>query len=201
VQDAVAADALVEDSEIVGLFVGQQAAGQLVGPSTIGILRDECAVGDAVAEGDDSCAVRGDLDVNSLDEGPGADFAGVIEGLRSNHIAGRSVTGLNSGAVLGELANGLRRKEETDGEVRLGREIQRGRVADRQSPRRDDDRGVSAEGEAGGGDEIDGAGALANGDVCRADGERLGAELVSEDDADHGAAERDMHDLAQGGVG
>ena len=58
VQDAIAADALVEDAEAGGALVGQQAACELVGPATVGIERDEGAVCDAVAEGDDGAAVR-----------------------------------------------------------------------------------------------------------------------------------------------
>ena len=84
---------------------------------------------------------------------------------------------------------------------RAGGHVDRGGIADHQRAGRDGDRGASAEGEAGGGDEIDGAAALADADVGRADGERVGAELVGEDDADLRAADGDVHDLAQGGVG
>ena len=70
-------------------------------------------------------------------------------------------------------------------------------IADGERAGGDDDRGASAEGEAGGGDEVDGAAALADGDVGGGDGERVGAELVGEDDADVRAADGDVHDLAQ----
>ena len=201
VQDAVAADALVEDAEVGGALVGQQAAGEFVGPAGVGVERGEGAVGDAVAEGDDGGAVRGDLDVDALDEGPGADLGGAIEGLGADDVAGRGVAGLVGGAVLREMGDGLRGKEEADGEIGGGGQVHRGGIADHQRAGRNDDGGASAEGEAGGGDEIDGAAALADGDVRRADGERLGAELVGEDDADLRAADGDVHDLAQGGVG
>jgi hypothetical protein len=52
VQDAVAADALVEDADVGGL-VGEQAAGEFVGPAGVLVERGEGAVGDAVAERDD----------------------------------------------------------------------------------------------------------------------------------------------------
>ena len=200
VQDAIAADALVEDAEAGGALVGQQAACELVWPATVGIERNEGAVCDAVAEGDDGGAVRGDLDVDALDEGPGTDLSGAIEGFGADDVAGRGVAGLIGGAVLREMGDGLRGKEEADGEIGGGRQVHHGGIADDQRAGRNDDGGVSAECEAGGGDEIDGAAALADGDVRRADGERLGSELVGEDDAQLGTADGDVHDLAQGGV-
>jgi hypothetical protein len=77
----------------------------------------------------------------------------------------------------------------------------RGGIADHERAGRNDDRGASAEGEAGCRDEVDGAATLADSDVGSGDGERFRAELVGEDNADLRAAEGDMHDLAQGGVG
>ncbi len=53
VQDAVAADAFVEDAEVGGLLVGLEAAGEDVGPAGVGVAGAVGAVGDAVAEGDD----------------------------------------------------------------------------------------------------------------------------------------------------
>ena len=46
----------------------------------------------------------------------------------------------------------------------------------------------------------DGAGAGAEGDLCGADGEGVEAEFVGEDDADGGAADGDVDDLAEGGA-
>ena len=46
----------------------------------------------------------------------------------------------------------------------------------------------------------DGAGAGAEGDLCGADGERVETEFVGEDDADGGAADGDVDDLAKGGA-
>ena len=53
VEDAVAADAFVEDAEVGGLLVGLEAAGEDVGPAGVGVAGAVGAVGDAVAEGDD----------------------------------------------------------------------------------------------------------------------------------------------------
>ncbi len=53
VQNAVAADALVEDAEVCGLLVSLQAAGEHVGPARVGVAGAVRAVGDAVAEGYD----------------------------------------------------------------------------------------------------------------------------------------------------
>ena len=57
VQDAVAADAFVEDAELCGLLVGLEAAGEDVGPAGVGVAGAERAVGDAVAEGYDGGAL------------------------------------------------------------------------------------------------------------------------------------------------
>src|SRR5271154_3695236 len=97
--------------------------------------------------------------------------------------------------------DGLLGKEEADGKVRAGGQVDVGPVADGERAGWDGDGGASAEGEAGGGDEIDRAASLADGDVRGADGERVGAELIGEDDADHGAADGDVDDPADGGAG
>ena len=47
---------------------------------------------------------------------------------------------------------------------------------------------------------VDGAGAGAEGDLRGADGEGVEAEFVGEDDADGGAADGDVDDLAEGGA-
>ncbi len=57
VEDAVAADALVEDAEVCGLLVGEEAVGEDVGPAGVGVAGAVGAVGDAVAEGDDGGAL------------------------------------------------------------------------------------------------------------------------------------------------
>ena len=60
VEDAVAADAFVEDAEVGGLLVGLQAAGEDVGPAGVVVGGAVGAVGDAVAEGDDGGGVGGE---------------------------------------------------------------------------------------------------------------------------------------------
>src|SRR5664280_3703289 len=102
-QDAVAADALVEYAEAGGSWIGEQAARELVGPSGVGVERGVGAVGDAVAEGYDGGARGGNFDIDTLDEGPGADLDGAIEHLGADDVAGRGVAGLVGGAVLGEM--------------------------------------------------------------------------------------------------
>jgi hypothetical protein len=69
VQDAVAADALVEDAEAGGLLVGEQAAGEFVGPARVGVEAAVGPVGDAVAERDDGGALGGTLTSTPLTKG------------------------------------------------------------------------------------------------------------------------------------
>ena len=71
VENAVAADALVEDAEICGLLVGLEAAGEDVGPAGVGVAGAVGSVGDAIAEGDDGGALSSARDVDSFEKGPG----------------------------------------------------------------------------------------------------------------------------------
>ena len=80
VEDAVAADALVENAKAGGLFVGLEAAGENVGPAGVGVLGGEGAVGDGVAEGDDGGVGGGDFDVDAFEEWPRGDGGGGLEG-------------------------------------------------------------------------------------------------------------------------
>jgi len=201
VEDAVAADAFVEDAEVGGFLVGLEAAGEDVGPAGVGVAGAVGAVGDAVAEGDDGGGFIGGFDVDAFEEGPGVEFFGRVEGFGSDDVAGDDVAGLVGEAVLGDLLDGLGGDEEADGDVGEGWEFEVGGVADDEGAGRDGDGGTAAEGEGVGGGEVDFAMACAEGDVRGADGEGVEAELVAEDDADGGAAEGDVDDLAVGGVG
>ncbi len=96
--------------------------------------------------------------------------------------------------------HGLGGDEETDGQVGEGGELQVGWVADDHGSCGDGDGGAAAEGEGIGGAEVDLAAGGSEGDVGGSDGEGFEAELVGEDDADCRSAERDVDDLAIGGV-
>ena len=76
VENAVAADSFVKDGEIGSFFVGLEATGENIGPTSVGIASAECPVGDAVAEGDNGGAFGGDSDVEALKERPAVDFFG-----------------------------------------------------------------------------------------------------------------------------
>lgn len=201
VEDAVAADAFVEDGEVCGLLVGLEAAGEDVGPAGVGAGGAMGAVGDAIAKGDNGGAVAAGFDIDAFEKGPGGDLFGRVEGLGADDVAGRGVAGLVGEVVHRDLGDGLGRDEEADGEVGEGWELQVGRVADHHGSWRDDDGGTAAEGEGVRGAEVDLAMAGGEGDVGFADGERGEAELVTEDNANDGAAEGDVDDLAVGGVG
>jgi hypothetical protein len=96
---------------------------------------------------------------------------------------------------------GLIWKEDADDEIGHGSGLHGQRVAEDEAAGGDKDGGTAAEGEGMIGAGLDFAGARAEGDVSRADGERGGAELVGELDAEGVSAEADVDDVAVGGVG
>src|SRR6185312_10363118 len=103
--------------------------------------------------------------------------------------------------MLRYLADGLRGNEDTDGEVRRWRQLQVDGIADHERSRRDGDRRPSIESERARSGGVDLAAPGAERDVGCSDGQRVAAEFVGQDDADGGAADRDVDDLAEGGVG
>ena len=187
-EDAAAADAGVEDGDAAGLFVSVEAAGEDVGPAGVGVLRAVGSVGDAVPEGDDGGGVRWGADVHGFDEVPGVAGLGGGEVGGSDLVAGDDVVGLVREVVEGEGGEGLGGEEDGDGEVRQGREIEGGGVRDGRGPGGDGDGGKAAEGEGVGGGQGDIAGFLRERDMDCAEGERFGAELIGELDADERAA-------------
>ncbi len=120
VEDAVAADALVEDAESGGLVVGLQAAGEDVGPAGVGVAGAESAVGDAVAEGDDGGRAGWCENIDAFEEGPVGDLAGVAERGCADGIAGSLIAGLVGEAVQADVLDGLGGQEDADGEVGEG---------------------------------------------------------------------------------
>ncbi len=77
-------------------------------------------------------------------------------------------------------------------------EFEVGGIADGEGSGRDGDGSASTEGERGG--RVDAGCASAERSAGCADGERLGAELVGEDNAQARSAKRDVDDLTIGGV-
>jgi hypothetical protein len=200
VEDAVAADALIQDAEVCGLLVGLEAAGEDVGPAGVGVACAVGAVGDAVAEGDDGGGFVVAGDVDSFEEVPGEEGLRGVERGGADDVAGDEVVGLVGEGVEGELADGLVGEEEADGEVGGGSDFDGGGVADGEGSGLDDDGGLAAEGECGCGAGGDGAGAGAESDLCGADGQGVEAEFIGENDADGGAADGDVDDFAEGGA-
>jgi hypothetical protein len=123
-----------------------------------------------------------------------------FEGFGCDDVAFGGVAGLVGEAVLGDLMDRLSRDEEADGDIGEWREFEFGGIADREGSGRNGDGGSAAEGKGAGGGGVDFAVARGEGDVGGAYGERVSAEFVGEDDADCGAAEGDVDDLAEGGV-
>jgi len=201
VEDAAAADAFVEYAELVGFLVGLEAAREDVGPTGVGVAGAESAVGDAVAEGDDGGAVVVGEDVNAFEKVPAEELLRSIERGSADHVACREVVRLVREGVKGELIDGLVGEEEADGEIREGSDFEGDWIADHQGTGRNDDGGLSAEGEWRSSACGNAAAARAERDLRRADGERIEAEFISQDDSDGIAAKRDVDDLSQGGAG
>ncbi len=88
VQDAIAANSLIDDAQVRGLLVGLQAVCKYVRPAGVGVARTGCTVGNAVAEGYDSGAVCAGFDVDAFEDGPGGDGLRSIELFGSRDVAG-----------------------------------------------------------------------------------------------------------------
>jgi hypothetical protein len=158
------------------------------------------AVGDAVAEGDDGGAVAVGEDVNSFEEVPAEKLLWGVERGGGDYVARDEVVRLVGEGVEGELIYGLVGEEDADGEAGERSDFEGDWIADHQGAGGNDDGCLSAEGERGSGSR-DSAGARAEGNLRRADGERVEAEFVGEDDPDRASAERDVDDLPEGGAG
>ena len=130
VEEAVAADAFIEDGEVGGLLVGLKAVREDIGPAGVCIARAEGSVSDAVAKGDDGGAFGGDFNVEAFEKGPAVDFFGGFEGFGGDDVAFDGVAGLIGEAVLRDLVDGLGGDEEGNCDVCEGREFQVGRIAD-----------------------------------------------------------------------
>ncbi len=100
-QDAIAADAGVEDGAVMAV----EARGQNVRPAVIGIGGGSCAVGDGIPECDDCLAVAGGKDIDAGEEDPGGDVSGIGDGCGSGLIARADV------AWSGWRSSGCRRLE------------------------------------------------------------------------------------------
>ena len=118
---------------------------------------------------------------------------------RGELVAGELVVGLVGEAVLRDGGDGLAGNEEGDGEVAERRQVERDGIADDLGAGGDVDGGLTVE-ERGYSGALDGAFRACECDVGGADLQGCGAERVAEDDADTGAAEGHVDDLAQGGV-
>ncbi len=151
-----------------------------------------------------AAAVGGGPDVDGFQEVPGGDVFGVgRERLRADDVAGGDVVGLVGRAVDGEVRDLLCGEEEADGEVgEGGRASMRDGVARRRGAGGDDDRaGLPPKVRALAAGSAMSPLRAGERDVRGADGQGLGAELVREFDAHERAADRDVDDLAEGGVG
>lgn len=114
VENAVAADAFVEDAEVFGLLVGQEAVGEDVGPAGVGVAGTVGAVSDAIAEGDDGGGFGVGGDVDSFEEVPGEECLWAVERGGADDVAGYEIVGLIGEGMDGELVDRLVGQEEAD---------------------------------------------------------------------------------------
>ena len=200
-EEVVAADALVEDPDIVRGRRGLEALGEDVGPAVVAVGGGGVAVGDGVAEGNDGSCAGGGEDVDAGELIPVLDLLCVGKIACGDEIAVKVVRG-GAGAGVAGFTCGRRVKVNSDGEVReRGDGIVDG-VGDVFGAGGDDDFGGSAEGEGlvGGGIDGGGGGRERAGDVDGGEVQRVDAEGVGEMHAQGCATGGDADDLAESRV-
>ena len=155
VEDAVAGDAFVEDSDVAG----GEADGEIVGPPEVFVGGGVVAVGDGGSEDDDCGGCGAGVDVYGFEEGPGGEFGGSVEGGVAGGVAGDGEVAGAGELVGGEGDAGLGGDEEADGEVGEGFDGERDWIADGVGSGGDGDGGCSAEGDGVVGVGLNGGGA------------------------------------------
>jgi len=155
-------------------------------------------VGDAVAEGDDGGAIVIGDDVDTFQEIPAKEWSGGVERGGGDGVAWNEVVGLIGKGMECQLGDWLIGEEEADGEIGRGSDFQHDGVADDEGTGWDDDRWCSAECERICATRGDVTCSGAKGDLGGADGQGVEAEFVSKNQADRGAADGDVDDLAEG---
>ena len=204
-EEAIGADAHVEDAN--GRAVGRrgQATGKDIGPGGVGVERGGGAVRDGIAQGDDDAGFGGGehLHVGHKEIHGGARTgARGWEGGVAAMIAGRDGLGLQAGGMKREGRGGFG-QEEADGEVLVLLDVEWHGVAPRFLAGFELERFGAGKGQRVVGFWRDircgrpGAGGAGQGDVGIADEERVGGETVAEFHAQGGTAELEEHFLAK----
>ena len=131
VEDAVAAQPLVHDTERPPAVPRDQAAGKLVGPATERVVRRDVCVRQRVAQRDDTARLRRCLDVDPADEEP---FVGELsdrhDGLRREIAGRRNIVGLPciaSGDL--EVGRDVLRQINRHDQIGQRRHVERDRIA------------------------------------------------------------------------
>ena len=200
-EDAIAADAFVQDGEIPGGRVVVQAGGKNVGPAVVQIVGGASSIGNGISEGHNRCCLRRDgLDIDAFEEKPGRDGGGSSEVRSADFVPGLDVVGLLSAGVDGDVADLLERQEEADGQVREGRCWELDDVAECFCAGGNNDGRIATKGDGVERAGLNGGFTGTKGDAGGIDTKRLSTELVCEVDAQCFAGDRSMDDLADGGT-
>ncbi|RPK39627.1 hypothetical protein EES40_23910 [Streptomyces sp. ADI93-02] len=185
-QEAVAADALVEYADGVRPGRGTQPPGEEVGPSVVGADLRLRAVGDRVAERDDGRGGPAGAHAHAGQEVPAVDGRGGLDvGTAGDVPRGHVVVPL--GERVERRARGGAGQVDAHHEVGPGGHPQGDRIAEERRPGRDGHGGTAAEGERPVGARIDAAGGPAGRrtrDPGLADDEGTAAEFVRQPDTD-----------------
>ena len=148
VEEAIAADAFVEDGKVRGFWILLEALGENIGPAAVGVAGGERAVGDGVAEANDGGGVSGvGGDVDGLDEAPGINGARVGEGFGGGGVAFGDECGGARILMAGCVVDGLGWEVDADGKACKRRDLEGDRIAEHGSAGRNDDGGLAIKGE------------------------------------------------------
>jgi len=200
-EEVVAADAEVEDGDVARGGRGLEACGEDVGPAIVTVGGGGVPVGDGVAEGDDcGCERRGE-NVDAGELIPVFDMLRVRKVGCGDEVAVEVPRG-GVGAGVSGFGGRRRVKMEGDGEARERRDGAGDGVGEIFSAGGDEDVGGSRKsyGAIGCGVNCGGVECERVRDVHGCDVERRGPKRIRQADAERGAADGEVDDLADGGV-
>jgi hypothetical protein len=193
-EQGVAGGALVHDGDLAAVDAAQAGAEQ-IGPAVVLVAVGPEAVGDGIAEGDDAGGGWGAEHVDAGDVGARLGLGGAGHGGGAGLVAVGDRDGLQRPEMLGDDV-GLG-DVERDHEVGAAMDRDGDGIADRDGAGGNVQGGLAGEGDRVIGGGVDGAAVGGERDVDVAEGQRAGAVLVGQAQAQAGAAGGDVGDGAQ----